>query len=566
MQYLKGNPYFLSDDDIDWVVKTRDAMTPEEKIGQLFCTVGYTADETALVRMAKDLAVGGMMCRPMPGREVVETVSLLQKNAKVPLLIAANLEAGGNGGAVDGTRIGCEMMVAATGNVETASRLGTVCGREGAAGGINWAFAPVIDIDYNFRNPITNTRTFGSDPERVKQMGAAYVKAVQAEGVAASIKHFPGDGVDERDQHLVTSVNSLSVEEWDATFGKAYESSIEAGAMTVMVGHIAQPAYSKLLNPALKDEEILPATLSRELVTGLLRGKLGFNGLIVTDASTMAGMTIPMHRAKAVPAAIAAGCDMFLFTRNLEEDFRYMKQGVEDGTISPERLTDALTRILGIKAALGLHHKNNVPDIDRVGEILSCAEHVQWAKECTDDAITLVKEEKGVLPLSPAKTKRVMLYPIEANLSGAFAYGPAAGVPDKVRKRFEQEGFAVTVFTPPTGMEGMMASYEDFLSRYDLIVYVANLATRSNQTTVRIEWASPMGANVPVYINEIPTLFISLENPYHLLDAPRVKTYINTYGSSDVVLDVLMDKLTGRSAFKGKSPVDAFCGKWDTRL
>ena len=566
MQYLKGKPYFLSDADIDWVVKTRDAMTPEEKIGQLFCTVGYTADETALVRMAKDLAVGGMMCRPMPGREVVETVSLLQKNAKVPLLIAANLEAGGNGGAVDGTRIGCEMMVAATGNVETASRLGTVCGREGAAVGINWAFAPVIDIDYNFRNPITNTRTFGSDPERVKQMGAAYVTAVQAQGVAASIKHFPGDGVDERDQHLVTSVNSLSVEEWDATFGKAYESSIEAGAMTVMVGHIAQPAYSKLLNPALKDEEILPATLSRELVTGLLRGKLGFNGLIVTDASTMAGMTIPMHRAKAVPAAIAAGCDMFLFTRNLEEDFRYMKQGVEDGTISPERLTDALTRILGIKAALGLHHKNNVPDIDKVGEILSCAEHVQWAKECTDDAITLVKEEKGVLPLSPAKTKRVMLYPIEANLSGAFAYGPAAGVPDKVRKRFEQEGFAVTVFTPPTGMEGMMASYEDFLSRYDLIVYVANLATRSNQTTVRIEWASPMGANVPVYINEIPTLFISLENPYHLLDAPRVKTYINTYGSSDVVLDVLMDKLTGRSAFKGKSPVDAFCGKWDTRL
>ncbi len=102
--------------------------------------------------------------------------------------------------------------------------------------------------------------------------------------------------------------------------------------------------------------------------------------------------------------------------------------------------------------------------------------------------------------------------------------------------------------------------------RYDLIVYVANLATKSNQTSVRIEWAQPMGANCPHYLHEVPTIFISVENPYHLLDIPRVKTFINTYSSNDYALEHLIEKLMGRSSFKGKSPVDAFCGKWDAQI
>ncbi len=129
----------------------------------------------------------------------------------------------------------------------------------------------------NFRNPITNTRTFGSDPKLVAAMGEAYVKAVESRGMAASIKHFPGDGHDERDQHLVTSVNGLSCEEWDATYGLAYRTCIAAGAKTVMVGHILQPAYIRHFNPGIRDEDMLPATLSPELLGGLLRTKLGFN-------------------------------------------------------------------------------------------------------------------------------------------------------------------------------------------------------------------------------------------------------------------------------------------------
>ncbi|HWT74165.1 MAG TPA: glycoside hydrolase family 3 N-terminal domain-containing protein, partial [Mobilitalea sp.] len=460
------------------------------------------------------------------------------------------------------------MQVAATNDDDMAYKLGVTCGREGAAVGCNWAFAPIIDIDYNFRNPITNTRTFGSDPDRVRRMGVQYVKGVQEQGVAASIKHFPGDGVDERDQHLVTSINSLSCEEWDQTYGAAYKACISAGAKTVMIGHIMQPAYSRKFNPNIKDQDILPASLSHELITKLLREQLGFNGLVVTDATTMAGMVIPMERSKAVPMSIAAGCDMFLFTRNIDEDYTYMKDGVRNGIISQERLNEAVTRILALKASLKLHIKKEngmlVPSVESAKKVLGCDEHTAWAKNCADKAITLVKSEENVLPLTPNRYKRVLLHGIES--SEGYFYSVRSGVIELLKQMLEREGFAVDQFDPAKGMEGQMRPFSDTTDNYDLIIYLANMVTKSNQTIVRIEWTQPMGANVPVFINSIPTVFISVENPYHLIDVPRVKTYINTYSSTDIVLNTLMDKLTGRSEFKGKSPVDAYCGMWDTRL
>jgi beta-N-acetylhexosaminidase len=565
---LKAKPFYLNDEDIKWVENTLAGMTEDEKIGQLFCLIAYGNDQEYLKRLTVTIKPGGLMCRPMAAADTVDAVRTLQTHSKIPMLIAANLEKGGNGISQEGTYLGCPMQVAATDDDTMAYKLGLVCGREGAAVGVNWAFAPIIDIDYNFRNPITNTRTFGSDPERVRRMGAQYVKGVQEWGLAASIKHFPGDGLDERDQHLVTSINSMSCEEWDATYGANYRACIDAGALTVMVGHIMQPAYTRKFNPQIADGDILPATLSYELVTKLLKEQLGFNGLVVTDASTMAGLVIPMPRAQAVPRAIAAGCDMFLFTRNLDEDYGYMKQGIADGIVTPERLNEALTKILALKASLKLHRKQAdgtlLPTLEGAMKILDAPEHRKWAEECADQAITLVKEEPNVLPLSPAKYPKVLYYGIESELGEA--YSVRGGVVDRVKNLLEREGFIVEQFDPNKAMEGRMTPYSAVTEQYDLIVYLANMSTKSNQTTVRIEWAQPMGANVPIYMTAVPTVFISVENPYHLLDVPRVRTYINTYSSTDTVLKALVDKLLGRSKFKGKSPVDAFCGKWDTRL
>ena len=566
MSDLKGKPFYLKDDDISWIESTIKEMSLDEKVAQLFCLISYGSDPEYLMNLATNVKPGGLMCRPMPLVETREVVSVLQKNSKVPMLIAANLERGGNGVIAEGTSMGSPLAVAATDNDNMGTYLGTICGREGAAVGVNWSFAPIIDIDYNFRNPITNVRTFGSDPDRVKRMALNYVNALQKEGLAASIKHFPGDGVDERDQHLVTSINDLSCEDWDKTFGTIYKECIDAGAMTVMIGHIMQPEYSRKLKPGIKDHEIMPATLAPELTTTLLKEQLGFNGLVVTDASSMAGMSIPMSREQAIPQTIAAGCDMFLFTKDMEEDFAYMKKGIEDGIVTPERLQEALTKILALKAALGLNKKQIsgefLPDESAVTKHKD--EHVRWAKECADQSITLVKEEKGVLPLTLKKYKRILVYKIESE--EGFAYSVRKGADQKIIDALKADGYEVDIYTPTEGLEGMMQSVKSVADNYDLLLYIANMGTRSNQTAIRIEWAMPLGANVPIYMETIPTIFISIENPYHLLDVPRIKTFINTYASTDTVLEVLMDKLAGRSEFKGVSPVDTFCGKWDTRL
>lgn len=562
---LKAKPFYLSDADIEWVRATRDAMTVEEKAGQLFCVLFKEAKPEEMDYVFNILQPGGCMYRVVPTERAVEASRILYQRCKTPPLIAANLEKGGNGIVSEGTLVGSPMEIAATDDEGMAAKMAHACAVEAAAVGANWAFAPIIDIDSNFRNPITNTRTFGSDPERVRRMGRAYVEEVQRMGLAASIKHFPGDGQDERDQHLVTSINSMDCETWMDTYGAAYKAGIEAGALTAMVGHIMQPAWTKRLNPTIRDEDIMPGTLSRELMQGLLRGELGFNGLICTDATTMAGYTLAMSRRRAVPESIARGADMFLFARNLEEDYGFMLQGIRDGIITPERLDEAVTRILATKAALGLHRKTPELDVEKARQVVGCAEHQAWAEECADRAITLVKEQPGVLPLTPQRYPRVLFYTIEPPAGGESSYRvtPACS---KLRDMLVQEGFQVDDFVPQPYGEGFTTKYEEIAQNYDLILYAANLSTKSNQTVVRIEWKQPMGADCGHYLNDVPTVFVSLENPYHLLDFPRVKTYINCYSNNDHCLHQLVEKLTGRSAFQGKSPVDPFCGKWDAHL
>ncbi|MBR4671555.1 MAG: glycoside hydrolase family 3 protein [Butyrivibrio sp.] len=562
---LKGNPFFLSDEDIEWVNKTLNRLTTEEKAAQLFCVLLKRDDKETVDYIFNILKPGAFMYRVMSTEEAIHATDTVVERSEIYPLIAANLEKGGNGIVTEGTLVGSPMEIAATDDESIAAKMARACALEAEAVGANWAFAPIIDIDSNFRNPITNTRTFGSDAERVKRMGLAYVKEVQSHGLAATIKHFPGDGRDERDQHLVTSINDLSVDEWMKTYGEVYKAGIDKGVLSVMAGHIMLPAWEKEMDPAIKDDDCMPATLSKALLQGLLREKLGFNGVISTDATTMAGYMLAMGRRRAVPESIARGCDMFLFARNLEEDYHFMLDGIKEGIITKERLDEAVTRILAMKAALGLHKKTDRPDPKRAKEIIGCPQHKEWARECADKAITLVKEEKGVLPITPEKYKRILLYRIEPVGEGYSIY-KTNPVIDRVKDKLIKEGFEVDEFEPQPYGEGFTSKYEEITSKYDLMLYVANLATKSNQTVVRIEWKQPMGADCGLYINDVKTVFVSLENPYHLLDFPRVKTFINCYSGNDEVVDELIKKLTGKSEFKGKSPIDPFCGRLDTRL
>ena len=181
------------------------------------------------------------------------------------------------------------MGVAACDDPAIAEKMGIVAARECKALGFNWSFTPVVDINYNFKSPIVNIRSFGSDPDKVLRMASAYVKGMQKEGVAACLKHWPGDGMDDRDQHNITSINSMDMESWRNSYGKVYKQLIEEGVMSIMSAHISLPAYYREKDPDFPFEKILPGSLSKELNQELLRGELGFNGLIITDASIMGG-------------------------------------------------------------------------------------------------------------------------------------------------------------------------------------------------------------------------------------------------------------------------------------
>jgi beta-N-acetylhexosaminidase len=558
---LKKKPFYLSDEDIKWVEDTINSMTIEEKIGQLFCPIGMSPDENYLKHEILSKHIGGILFRPGHSKEMQKTHNFLQRNSKVPLLIAANLEAGGDGIATDGTAFAKQMQVAATNDPEYAYKLGKIACGEGAAVGCNWAFAPVVDIDMNFRNPITNVRTYGDNPERVLVNGLEYLRAAKECNVAVSIKHFPGDGVDERDQHLLTSVNTLSCEQWDETFGKVYRGLIEAGALTAMIGHIALPSYQKKFNPDLKNS-IVPATLSSELINGLLREQLGFNGMIVTDATPMVGFTAAMSRELSVPTAIASGCDMFLFNKDLAEDYDFMMKGYNNGIITEERLQEALTRILATKAALKLHKKQKDGSLYSKEEelkVISSEEHKVWAYDCADKAITLVKDTQDLLPIDVKRNNRVLL-----QILGDFSSNKR--VNDKIKGLLTSEGFEVTEYVKEDfGMP--LDNVADFKSKYDLVLYIGNIENASNKTVSRINWHTffGLGNNLPWFVEEVPAIFISVGNPYHLLDAPMIKTFINCYSNNDFVIEKVVEKIVGKSEFKGLSPIDPFCGREDTR-
>ncbi len=566
---FSGKPFYLTSKQSEWIKDTIASMTIEEKAGQLFCEVIWGEEDQNADRIFQTYMPGGVMFRDLSAAAVHRLSERVQGKSKIPMLIAANLERGGNGVVKEGTYFSTPMAAAATDDETHAYHLGKVSCGEGAAVGVNWTFEPVVDLNYNYLSSITNTRTFGSDPDRVIRMAKAYMQGAREEGCVPCIKHFPGDGMDYRDQHLLASVNTCSIAQWESTYGKVYRELIEDGAETLMAAHIKLPAYSKALNPSLKDEEILPASLSKELLTTLLREKMGFQGLIVSDATNMVGFTASMERKRAVPESIAAGVDMFLFTVNQEEDYQYMLEGIRNGIITPERLDEAVSRILALKASLHLPEKQAegslVPPFNKAMEVIGNHQFETWARECADHAITLVKNKENLLPIDSKKTKRILFRVIKLSQKQENDYDSNS---ELFRKLMEERGFELIDFQPDSLPGGLINEQKisEIRNKYDMILYFVTCDVKSNQKDIRIGWTSFLGGDTPKFIKEIPTVFISMSNPYHLADVPMVSTYINTYSPCRFSVEELVKKITGESEFVGINPVDPFCGLWDTRL
>lgn len=581
MVNMKEKPFYLNDEQIAWVENTYASMSLEEKMGQMMVVLKAIpgADENMIRAALQESHQGGLRWQGGDMETVYAQNTTYQKNSKIPMLIAANCDDGGDGCLPNGTFVATAVECGAGEGTENAYHVGLVAGREASAIGCNWMFNPVVDVYRNWRNTIVNTRSFGSDPDKVLENARAYIRGVKDANpnMACTAKHFPGDGVEELDQHLALGVNSLSVEEWESSFGKVYRSLIEEGLETIMVGHIALPEMSRKLRPGISDREIMPATLAPELLTDLLREDMGFNGVVITDATHMVGMTAMAKRSEAIPGAIIAGCDMVLFANDVQEDIGYLLDAYKKGTLTDERVSDAVHRILALKAHLNLTQQSVcIPDKENLG-IVGCEEHRQYSKQAAESCITLVKDTRSYLPIDPEKQKRVFLVYVGSTPTSREYHGDP--VKQVIIEELQRAGFQVDVcpnFHDLEAENGVSirntitmranSSRKAFVDSHDFALVVINVKGYAQENWVRVRWSCNHSVELPWYNEEIPTIGMSLNYTNHLIDMPQIHTFINAYAPNRTHIRAAIEKMCGKSEFKGTAEDNVFCDRWDTRL
>ena len=522
------NPYS------DWVNRTIRNLSMEEKIGQLLHpSIHHNQVEEILKIKQKSIPfdVGGVFIFPGTAADFKKTTKLIQEASKIPVLFSSDLENGAGRMIHDATIFPDLMSLAACNNTEFAYELGKACALEGRAHGIHWSFGPVVDINVNPNNPIANTRSLGDNTEVICDISKELVKGMQDYGLIATLKHFPGDGFDDRDQHICTTLNPLSKNDWLKHSGKPYQLGIDIGVWSIMIGHIALPSFEEDQD----SEQLVPAVASNSLVTDLLKKKMGFKNLIITDAIEMGGVTGYKPIKEAIIDMINAGCDMLLFSDVLR-DFQIIKQAVTEGLIKEERIEMAARKVLALKEIIGLHKPEKIEPIDE-----STKDSIQKLSEkIAQNAITLVKNNKNMLPLQPEKNS-VFCYHIrgnpEYNVDGFDDLLKTAGF--KVSSRNETEDIP----------------FND-LANYDTILILATFGPTWGTSRIR-----PNGTylrNLWFMMNQFKEkmIAISFGSPYFICEIPWVHTYINAYSPDLNTQKATLDILMGKRKAIGRSPVD----------
>ncbi|MXN17740.1 glycoside hydrolase family 3 protein [Pseudooceanicola sp. GBMRC 2024] len=553
---LKRPPFSLNDTQVEEVRARVAAMSLSERAAQVFILL-LLGDEEQYFDLVRDLKPGGIT--RFFGEDLDWEMTQMQSifdALPTPPFVTADLE-GSRQSFAFGTQVPNQLALSAGDDVALTRDCAAIMAREGQRLGVNWSFTPVIDINAAFRSAIVGSRSYGSDVERIERHALAHIEGLQANGFAATVKHWPGEGFDDRDQHLVTTENPLTREEWDQTFGRLYRSTFDAGVMAVMSAHIAWPNYIRSLNPDAGPEEAYrPATISRALTTDLLRGELGFNGIVVSDATEMAGLGAWVSRAEAPPMVLAAGCDVILFSMDPERDIATVIRAVETGTLSAQRLEEAVVRILALKTKLGLFEGRGRPATGAaLHDHLARPGDQAVADRAIANAPTLVKDVPGLLPISPERQRRVLV--ISNDIRHPLFDAPLHfDLPEMLR----HEGFEVEVYDRTKTFEP---------NAFDLVLYLMGDESLFTRSHIFIDWRTMMqGLGNSLYRpwTEVPTIMIGFGHPYYLYDAPRVPTYINAYSTMPEMQQAVVEALLGRQPFRGTSPVDAFCGQEIARI
>lgn len=536
-----------------WVQQTLAKMTLEEKLGQMVMvyywgrfTSTEDPDFRELLREVKDQHIGGLILQAqrtptgVERSQVYPTAALsneLQSAAKVPLLVAADFENGTAMRLADGTSLPSAMAVAATGDPRDAFTMGKITAIEARAAGLNWIFAPVADVNDNPDNPIINTRSFGEDPARVAKFVAQFIRGVQENGAMATAKHFPGHGDVNTDSHVSVPVVPGDLAELNRVELVPFRAAIAAEVGAVMSGH--------LVVPALEPDRNVPATLSPRILTDLLRKKMGFDGIEVTDALDMAGVTAIDSPPNVAVRAINAGIDVLLIPPNPDAAIAAMKQAVESGELPITKVNQAVLRILRAKARLNLE-QHRLTDLNRLNAVFGSPKFKAEARDIADRGITLIRDSAKILPLDPAKPTRVLL----VILSGDPEPYPGALIERELRDR---AGSVETVRVDTTFTKANSVQLPP-VDRYDVAVAAVFVKVADRKGTVGLPAEEIALLNQLIAAGK-PVIVASLGSPYLVAQFPTAKTWIAAFGTQDAVQQAMARAIFGQTAIGGQLPV-----------
>jgi beta-N-acetylhexosaminidase len=556
-----------------WVRRTLKSMTLEEKVAQLVVPAlngVYTPlDSDAaqrLERLAREGGVGGfhvfggvealppVLLNPVYGTSggratrgdplaIAVLLNRLQRASALPLLFTADFE-GGAGYIVEGaTRLPRAMAIGATRDEGLAERAGRLAAGEGRALGVHVDLYPVVDVNNNPMNPIINVRSFGEDPEFVGRMATAYLRGIQAGGMLATAKHFPGHGDTATDSHLDLAVIEHPRARLDAVELVPFKAAIAAGVDAVMSTHIRLPA----LDPT----DGRPATLSRPIVTGLLRRELGFDGLVLTDSMSMLAITRRFSPEKAAALAVAAGVDIVLDPPDPEAALRGIRAAVERGEVPREQVDRSVERILRAKARLGLQRARTV-DVEAVPAGLGGRARQALATEIASKAITLAKDDRGQVPLRLPGNARVLVLSVIDSASGWREGAPGRVLVPELKRRYPDLA-AVEVSDRTTAAE--MDLLRALARRADAVVAATYVRIAAGSGRMGLA-AAPLALLEQVAADPTkPFVAVAFGSPYVGDLAPKVPAVLLTYELGDAPEAAAVRALCGDAPIGGKLPV-----------
>jgi beta-N-acetylhexosaminidase len=560
-----------SKEALKWADGELRKMSLDEKIGQLIY-VGVNATFLnqdseafqALRHQVVDNHVGGIILFRGPVYESVVLCNRMQQLAKYPLLISADLEAGSGMRFDDTVNFPWNMAIAATGNPDYARRAGELTGREARAMGIQQIYAPVSDVNNNAANPVINVRSYGEDPKDVARFVAAFVEGAQRAGVIATAKHFPGHGDTATDSHRGLPEIDVTRERLNSVELVPFRAAVDAGVGAVMTGHIGLPLIdSTAIQPLPRDVKIkamdttddseiitagtMPTTLS-PVMNGILRNDLHFDGLIVTDAMSMSGLTIYFTQEEASVRAIEAGADLLLKPADPDASLRGVRDAVKQGRLTETRIEQSARKVLAAKYDLGLTQQR-ITSLDQIDQEVAGKKANELADDIAKDAITLVRNDAKLLPWTRSANAKVFNLAITNGDDRLFVTQAFVGAMSRGGVKME------TMVLDDRSSEPEVAKAIDKASRADIVIVSMYGRVRTGQArSVALPEPGTKALNELIEKNA-PLIGISFGNPYILMSFPNLKTYLVAYGDMPSLQEAAAESLLGQNEIKGHLPI-----------